>query len=96
MSPSNKDLANLIVDFLSHTVENKEVSEDYVDSLNVAIDCITEAFEFDRESVATTLEKTFAGRSLKQVVEAASVGSSSPQESVKVNIPCLLYTSRCV
>lgn len=87
MSPSNKDLANLIVDFLSHTVENKEVSEDYVDSLNVAIDCITEAFEFDRESVATTLEKTFAGRSLKQVVEAASVGSSSPQESVKVNIP---------
>ncbi|SCU79560.1 LANO_0A06700g1_1 [Lachancea nothofagi CBS 11611] len=96
MAQSNKELACLIVDYLSRVSETKQVSEEYIDSLNVAVDCITEAFELEQSSVGSTLKNAFEGRKLEQIV-GSSVGnateSASPSastivpEAVKVNIP---------
>lgn len=89
MSLSNKEVGSLIVDFLSTVIKNKEISEDSADSLNVAIDCITESFEFERDTVAQTLQDKFSGKTLKEILSSASATStgSEKEESVKVNIP---------
>lgn len=85
MSPSNKDISALIVDYLADVVDKKSVSEDSIDSLNVAIECITEAFGVEKGSSSAT----FGG---KKLVELLSTGIStelppSQGENVKVNIP---------
>lgn len=85
MSPSNKDISALIVDYLAEVVDKKSVSEDSIDSLNVAIECITEAFGVEKGSSSTA----FGG---KKLVELLSTGTSagvpfSQGENVKVNIP---------
>ncbi|SCU80946.1 LADA_0B10374g1_1 [Lachancea dasiensis] len=88
MAPSNKELASLIVDFLSRASETKQVSEEYLDSLNVAVDCITDAFELEQDSLPSTLKSAFQGRRLEDIVENANAASASgPGENVDVNIP---------
>ncbi|CCH62052.1 hypothetical protein TBLA_0G01050 [Henningerozyma blattae CBS 6284] len=88
MSYSNKDIANLLVDFLSTAIEKKAVSSDNADSLNVAIDCITEAFEFEKDDVKSTLASKFGGKSLTELLDAATnaKGRSSSPEDIKVSI----------
>ncbi|CAR22265.1 Sgt2p [Lachancea thermotolerans CBS 6340] len=88
MNPTKKELASLIIDYLCRTAEGKEIGEDYIDSLNVAIDCVTEAFEVEKESASSVIEKSFGGQSLEQIVGASSKGpTATQQEPVKVNIP---------
>ncbi|SCU91119.1 LAFA_0F01970g1_1 [Lachancea sp. 'fantastica'] len=94
MAPSNKELASLIVDYLSRASETSQVREEFLDSVNVAVDCITEAFELEQETVAQTLQKSFNGQSLEQLVASAAKNGSGSEtsssvvpESVEVNIP---------
>lgn len=89
MSSSNKEIATLIVDFLSNVISGNGVSEDSIDSLNVAIDCITDVFDFDRNSTKSVIDGKFSGKGLKQIVDASSSIHSDKEESedVKVNIP---------
>ncbi|SCW01478.1 LAFE_0E00518g1_1 [Lachancea fermentati] len=88
MAGNRKDIAALIVGFLNDTIKTKEVSEDYVDSLNVAIDCIAEAFEFDKETVGAIIKKSFDGRNLEQLLSGSTDGAEDLQkEAVTVNIP---------
>ncbi|EDO17430.1 hypothetical protein Kpol_1037p26 [Vanderwaltozyma polyspora DSM 70294] len=89
MSVSNKDIAALIIDFLSTVVDKNEVSEDNADSLNVAMDCIAEAFEFERDSVAGVVKSSFQGNSLSSYLNgstSASAATTTADETVKVNV----------
>lgn len=80
MAPSNKDISALIVDYLADVVDKKSVSEDSIDSLNVAIECITEAFGVEKGSSAAK----FGGKNL---VDLLSTGAGAQGEKVEVNIP---------
>lgn len=87
MSPSNKEVASLIVDYLSQLVEKKAVSEEAIDSLNVAIDCIGESFEVQKGDS----KAVFGGKGLVELLQNESGSSSetatTQAESIKVNIP---------
>ncbi|CAR27051.1 hypothetical protein ZYGR_0I03240 [Zygosaccharomyces rouxii] len=83
MAPSNKDISSLIVDYLADVVDKKSVSEDSIDSLNVAIECITEAFGIEKGSSSAA----FGGKNLAELLSAGAGAPSSQGENVKVNIP---------
>ncbi|GAV53040.1 hypothetical protein ZYGR_0AI03220 [Zygosaccharomyces rouxii] len=83
MTPSNKDISALIVDYLADVVDKKSVSEDSIDSLNVAIECITEAFGVEKGSSSAA----FGGKRLAELLSAGAGAPSSQGENVKVNIP---------
>ncbi|QLL35082.1 hypothetical protein HG536_0H04580 [Torulaspora globosa] len=85
MSPSNKEVASLIIDYLAQVIEDKKVSDDAADSLNVAIDCIAESFEVQKGDS----EALFGGKSLLDLLEVGSgvSASASQGESIQVNIP---------
>ena len=97
MSVSNKDISALIINFLSELVEKKEVSEDNADSLNVAVDCLTEVFDLDKDGIASTISTTFKGRPLRSLMDIAlervqaeeneMEAENGPGADVKVNIP---------
>jgi len=71
-SVSNKDVALSIINFLKQSVANKDIAEDYAESVDVAIDCIADAFEVEKDNAA----KAFDGKSLSELVAAAL--SSAP------------------
>ncbi|AQZ10255.1 SGT2 (YOR007C) [Zygosaccharomyces parabailii] len=83
MAPSNKDISSLIVDYLSDVISNKSVAEDSIDSLNVAIECISEAFGVEKGSSSAA----FGGKTLIQLLSGNESSSSGQEEGVKVNIP---------
>lgn len=89
MSYSNQEVSALIVDFLTTIVDKKEVSEDSVDSLNVAIDCITDVFDFDRDAVKSVVDAKFNGDDLKQILGkyVDETSCETAGEDVKINIP---------
>lgn len=92
MSASKEEIASLIVNYFSSIVEKKEVSEDSADSLNVAMDCISEAFGFERDAVSSILDKsTFKGQSLNNLLSSSSKlpesGKKDDAQNVEVNIP---------
>ncbi|KAG0661903.1 hypothetical protein C6P44_002465 [Monosporozyma unispora] len=89
MSFSNKEVATAIVDFLVKIIDKKEVSDDNIDSLNVAIDCITDVFDFDRDAVKSVIEAKFNGDNLKQILTklANETACETSGEDVIVNIP---------
>ncbi|KAH3903318.1 Sgt2p SCDLUD_000944 [Saccharomycodes ludwigii] len=68
MSAENKAIAALIIDFLTAVTGKKQVSEDSIDSLNVAIDCISESFEIERDDVSSIIKNKFDGRSLAELI----------------------------
>lgn len=76
---TNQDIALSVIDFLRLAVANKEVSEDYAESIDVAIDCIADAFEVDKDAKATlgSLQSLVAG---KAGPSAAAAASSAPVE----------------
>lgn len=67
---SNKEVALQIINFLKSSVSNKEVSEDYLESIDVAIDCIADAYEVDKDSDASTVATEYNGKSLKEILAA--------------------------
>ncbi|KAK6464464.1 hypothetical protein DFJ63DRAFT_317773 [Scheffersomyces coipomensis] len=72
-SVSNKDIALSIVQFLKQAVADKQVAEDYAESLDVAIDCIADAFEVNQDDES----KVLGGKSLSQLIEAGLASKSS-------------------
>ncbi|KAL6930465.1 related to Small glutamine-rich tetratricopeptide repeat-containing protein 2 [Hanseniaspora guilliermondii] len=51
-SLTSEQISHSIVDYYKQLIASKEVSTDAAESLNVAIDCITDAFEIDSEQKA--------------------------------------------
>ncbi|CAH6722179.1 small glutamine-rich tetratricopeptide repeat-containing protein 2 [[Candida] jaroonii] len=74
----NKQIAGLIIDFLKSSVKDNSISEDYIDSMDVAIDCIADAFEIDKD-------EELKGKSLKDLLKGGSNVSETKAESVTVD-----------
>lgn len=66
MPASVKEIAALICEFLSSSTN--KINQEYADSLNVAIDCISEAFEFDRNDMKNIVTKNFGEEDLMTLV----------------------------
>ncbi|KAH3673207.1 hypothetical protein WICMUC_003825 [Wickerhamomyces mucosus] len=77
---SNKEIALQIVHFLQSSI--KEIDEDYVDSIDVAVDCIADAFGVDKQVDGT---KAFNGQSLKDILSAAKSKTDAIEIPVKVD-----------
>ncbi|GMM36788.1 Sgt2 protein [Saccharomycopsis crataegensis] len=95
MSVSNKDLASLIIDFVQGAVNSKAVAEDYLESMDVVISCLSDAFEIDADEASGVVSSKFQGKNLQQLVQSAlssgassssSSSSSKEDSSVPVNI----------
>lgn len=87
-SVSNKDIALSIVNFLKQSVSNKEIAEDYAESMDVAIDCIADAFEVNKDDDAEIVKTKFGGRSLSDLINSslnASPASAKSEESGEVS-----------
>ncbi|EDO18416.1 hypothetical protein Kpol_1032p8 [Vanderwaltozyma polyspora DSM 70294] len=67
MSLNNKDFGALIVNYLHKIIDGKEVSEDNAESLNVAIDCISDVFELDPTSEEKIINDVFNKSDLKTI-----------------------------
>lgn len=72
---TNKDIALSIIGFLKSAVSNKEIGEDYVESMDVAIDCIADAFEVDKDD--ETANGKFGGKDLKSLLASGAASSTS-------------------
>ncbi|QBM90291.1 small glutamine-rich tetratricopeptide repeat-containing protein alpha [Metschnikowia aff. pulcherrima] len=82
MAVTNKDLALAIIRFLETSVADKTVSEEFSESIDVAIDCIADAFEVEKAD-ANTVATKFGG---KDLLAAVNSGASSPDTTEKTEI----------
>ena len=82
MAVTNKDLALAIIRFLETSVADKTVSEEFSESIDVAIDCIADAFEVEKAD-ANTVATKFGG---KDLLAAVNSGASSPESAEKTEI----------
>lgn len=73
MAASNKDLALAIIQFLNSSISDKSIDEEFSESIDVAIDCIADAFEVNKADAASVL----GGRPLLDFVNNASCPASS-------------------
>ncbi|EGW33441.1 uncharacterized protein SPAPADRAFT_55318 [Spathaspora passalidarum NRRL Y-27907] len=79
---SNKDIALSIIDFLKQSITNKEISEDYVESMDVAIDCIADAYEVNKDD-SSNISAKFNGKSLSELIQAGSASTGATEASTK-------------
>lgn len=84
MTVNNKELASLIVSFLQKSVKDNVIGEDYVESMDVAIDCIADAFGIDASESDKLVKKSFNGKTLSELVGTKPAVEDS--RSVPVNI----------
>ncbi|CCH43530.1 Small glutamine-rich tetratricopeptide repeat-containing protein beta [Wickerhamomyces ciferrii] len=83
---SSKETALQIINFLKSSVSNKEVSEDYLESIDVAIDCIADAYEVDKDQDQKTVDSEYNGKSLKEILAEFKKGQSSDSAAKKVPV----------
>lgn len=69
MTVTNQQVALAVIDFLQLSVASKQVSEDYAELMEVAIDCIADAFSVNSVDAAT-ISSDFGGKLLQQVLTA--------------------------
>lgn len=93
-SVSNKDIALSIIHFLKSSVAQKEIAEDYAESMDVAIDCIADAYEVDKDDDSKIVDSKFDGKSLAELIKlslsgkgVASAGSSGAVGSSSTSAP---------
>lgn len=77
MSINNQDLALAVIEFLKTSVSNKTVAADFSESIDVAIDCIADAFEVDKAE-ASSISAKFGGKGLLDAVNSLGEASSEP------------------
>lgn len=70
-----------IIHFLKASVANNHVQEDYAESMEVAIDCIADAFEVSKDGDSAAVQSKFGGKSLPELLQAASAGSEAKSEA---------------
>ncbi|CAK7902403.1 small glutamine-rich tetratricopeptide repeat-containing protein 2 [[Candida] anglica] len=85
MSTSNKDIALSIIHFLKKSVSNNAIAEDYAESMDVAIDCIADAFEVNKDDDSKIVESKFNGKSLGELVQSALSASSASESAASTS-----------
>lgn len=89
MGYTDKQISALIVDYLNNIIEKNEISDDNKDSLNVAIDCITDVFSFDRDNLSDLIsndDRLIELLNKKSDVSAPASSTTNNVENVEVNI----------
>lgn len=81
---SNKEVALQIINFLKTSVAENQVGEDYLDSIDVAIDCLAEAFDVNKDDDLKLINSEFNGKSLKEILDAFK---SQPTTESDVEVP---------
>lgn len=84
MSVSNKDIALSIIDYLKKSVSDKVIAEDYAESMDVAIDCIADAFEVSKDD---SVSSKFQGKDLSTLITSALSQKSESSASTKTETP---------
>lgn len=79
MSDNRKKLALAIIDFLKTSIADKVISEENVESIDVAVECIADAFEVDKDQSGGA-SAAFGGKSLLEIADAA-VSTDSTSET---------------
>ncbi|RCK66898.1 Small glutamine-rich tetratricopeptide repeat-containing protein 2 [Candida viswanathii] len=77
---SNKDVALSIINFLKESVAKKQVAEDYAESMDVAIDCIADAFEVDKDDDSKVIKDVFNGKSLSELLQSLDISATGSSE----------------
>lgn len=77
---SNKDVALSIINFLKEAVSKKQVAEDYAESMDVAIDCIADAFEVDKDDDSKIVKDVFNGKSLSELLQSLEISNSASSD----------------
>lgn len=77
MPVPDQHVAHAIIAFLRLAVKSKTVAEDYAESMDVAIDCIADAFSVDASAADSTVTSVFGGKLLPQLLELASTSSAA-------------------
>ncbi|CAK9440302.1 uncharacterized protein LODBEIA_P44020 [Lodderomyces beijingensis] len=85
-SVSNKDVALYIINFLKQSVADKTIAEDYVESMDVAIDCIADAFEVNKDDDKKALTQ-FGGKSLPELLKGFASSSAASSSNDKTDKP---------
>lgn len=78
MSVTHKDLALAIIKFLETSVSDKTVNEEFAESIDVAVDCIADAFAIDKAD-ASTIASKFGGKSLLDAVNSTTTADAAPE-----------------
>lgn len=81
MPLTHKDLALAIIKFLESSVSDKIVNEEFAESIDVAVDCIADAFAINKDDAGSIASK-FGGKSL---LDAVNSGSTVVCESADVD-----------
>lgn len=81
MSDNRKKLALAIIDFLNTSISEKVISEENVESVDVAVECIADAFGVNKEDAASA-SSAFGGKSLLEIASGA-ISEEAPVESKK-------------
>lgn len=93
MTATNQEIALSIINFLKLSVANKQIAEDYTESMDVAIDCIADAFEVNKDDDAAVVKSKFGGKSLADLINklgdspaaAAASGTASTTSAKEVD-----------
>lgn len=69
-----------IINFLKEAVSKKQVAEDYAESMDVAIDCIADAFEVDKDDDSKIVKDVFNGKSLSELLQSLEISNSASSD----------------
>lgn len=58
----------MIIDFLQKSVRNKKIHEEFIESIDVAIDCIGDVFDVDKKNSVHFMNENFEGKDLLEVI----------------------------
>lgn len=83
---SRQEVASLIVDFLSNELKNGDIPDDNKDSIDFAIESITDVFEVDSTKAASIKEK-IGNKSLSELVAAAQASQSTATPVASESVP---------
>lgn len=83
-SVTSKEVAAAVIDFIRKSVSQGEISEDFVESMDVAVDCIADGFGIDKDNDAVIRER-FNGQGLVEMLNSRT--SAAPkQDAVPVHV----------
>lgn len=81
---SKQDAASLIVDFLNSSLKNGDIPEDNKDSVEFAVESITDVFGVDAAKVGDVKAK-YGSKSLVQLLDAAA--AAAPEKKASAPVP---------
>ncbi|CCH58516.1 hypothetical protein TBLA_0A07270 [Henningerozyma blattae CBS 6284] len=90
---NDKDVACLIVNFLENVISKKEISQDNIDSLNVAIDCIQQCYNLNEAYISSSLILKFSKSDLTSILNNFAKNNYKNITSTKETTPLTLEPS---